>query len=147
MSTLLPSLESPLNQNPSILSSGNDAELEPGAIGNALFPEINAETKGDLGYISPENLQYPKFLGRGTSFSVTREVFHRPGATDYYVAVKRVILSTRTPAKLEQRLSVIRRELRVLMHPHLRSHSCITAILGYGYLRGPAISSLYFNNV
>jgi serine/threonine protein kinase len=102
--------------------------------GHIIYLEIQSETKGQLDYISPEALSAPSLLGTGTSFQVNRELFRRKGGVDYYVAVKRVVTKTMSNEELQKRLSVVKRELRVLMHPPLRTHSCVVSILGYGYI-------------
>jgi len=101
--------------------------------GTIIFSEIVAETKSQLNFINPENLRKVSSLGSGSSFQVNREIFSQPGGPEYYVAVKQVLTRTKSAEGLEMRFSGIRRELRVLMHPPLRSHSCIISILGYGW--------------
>lgn len=93
--------------------------------GNAISSQILAETKGNLPFINPETLERQKSLGRGTSFQVTCELFRKPGGPSYYVAVKHVVKDFSSFAEQERRLAVIKRELRVLMHPHLKTHSCV----------------------
>ncbi|RYN21487.1 hypothetical protein AA0112_g10218 [Alternaria arborescens] len=101
--------------------------------GNIIYTEIQAETRNELNIIGPETLRDPSPLGSGTSFQVDRLLFLRPRWPNYYVAVKRVITRKMTIEDLHQRLSVIKRELRVLIHRPLRAHSCIISILGYGH--------------
>ncbi|OWY47572.1 hypothetical protein AALT_g6607 [Alternaria alternata] len=101
--------------------------------GDIIYTEIQAETRNELNIIGPETLRDSSPLGSGTSFQVDRLLFLRPRGPNYYVAVKRVITRKMTIEDLHQRLSVIKRELRVLMHRPLRAHSCIISILGYGH--------------
>lgn len=109
------------------------SNVKPEDKGNIVYSEIQAEAKGELNIIDPETLSNPSPLGSGTSFQVDRVLFRRQGAPDYYVAVKRVITRKMATEDLYKSLSVIKRELRVLMHPPLRAHSCIISILGYGH--------------
>lgn len=102
--------------------------------------DIHTATSGELAYIIPDHLKDATLLGQGTSFRVTREVYHQP-TTDgptyspYYVAVKRFLSrpGSRHNASSKPPYAGLLRELRVIMHPPLRSHGCVVKLLGYGW--------------
>ncbi|KAI0879575.1 hypothetical protein GGS24DRAFT_3015 [Hypoxylon argillaceum] len=111
-------------------------ELELG--NNVGVYDIIAATKNLLPVIHPQSLQFDKLLGQGTSFQVCREEYHKPLMTPYYVAVKRY----RRPSECQivnrsRRYTGLLRELRVLMHPPIKSHGCIVHVIAHGWSDGP----------
>lgn len=117
----------------------------------ATGPEnINAEdiltaTSGELSHIPASHLRNPMVIGQGTSFRVTREEYHKPASGDgvgqqhhyspYYVAVKRFWTQPggRYNAHKKPPYAGLLRELRVIMHPPLRTHGCIVMAIAYGW--------------
>ncbi|KAF4975868.1 hypothetical protein FZEAL_7401 [Fusarium zealandicum] len=110
---------------------------------NRGLNEVVITVRNELPFIPPDLLHFDSRLGQGSSFEVNKELFSPTGDTPYYVAVKRIITRKdsgtyeETIAELEassRRLKSVTREVRVLTHPKLRSHSCITSAIAWGWI-------------
>lgn len=93
--------------------------------------DILAATKSELSHIASDRLHHASVLGQGTSFRVTREEYHKRGASPYYVAVKRFLTPQNGPKS--GHYQALLRELRLLMHLPLRTHGCIVQAVAYGW--------------
>ncbi|KAI0387559.1 hypothetical protein F5Y04DRAFT_274412 [Hypomontagnella monticulosa] len=101
--------------------------------------DVVTATGNRLPYIHIETLRFDKVLGRGTSFEVRREEYHKPGGSPaYYVAVKRFrSFGGGQMIDRSKRYRAFLRELRVLMHPPLRSHGCMAQAVAHGWFDDP----------
>jgi serine/threonine protein kinase len=97
--------------------------------------DILAAARNELPYIPSHRLTHDMFLGRGSSYQVTREVYANPRVSEFYVAVKCLRTVTESDYVRTKRYAAVLREVRVLTHPPLRSHGCIVPALGYGWKR------------
>ncbi|KAG5757795.1 hypothetical protein H9Q72_014063 [Fusarium xylarioides] len=120
---------------PASVSTG-DSEID-----NNL-QDILMIVRSELPYIQPEFLKFDSRLGAGTSFEVNKELFGFTGESPYFVAVKRLLMdratggTIQTDKKFQQsskRLVNVKREVRVLTHPKLRSHSCLISAIAWGW--------------
>lgn len=101
--------------------------------------DVIAATGHELPYIQVENLRFDKVLGQGSSFEVCREEYCKREGTPYYVAVKRFRSHKGGGRSTDRRkrYTGFLRELRVLMHPPLKSHGCIVQIVAHGWINDP----------
>ncbi|KAM7216775.1 ankyrin [Rhypophila decipiens] len=95
--------------------------------------DIVAATKNEVPFIESVALRFDKVLGHGTTFQVAREIYNNPGGLPYFVAVKRLLPRPDAPNNTSKRYAGVLRELRVLTHPPIRSHGCISQVIGYGW--------------
>jgi serine/threonine protein kinase len=104
--------------------------------------------RNEIPFAEPEFLRFNIHIGRGSSFDVSKELFGRGDEQPYFVAVKRLVMSdemksTNWPnpqlGKYSKRLLSIKRELRVVTHPKVRSHSCLLSAIAWGWEPDPWI--------
>lgn len=95
---------------------------------------ILAAAKNNVPFIDPSQLEYDRYLGAGTSFVVTLEMYTpRHPDSPYFVAVKRMKLTGKTPIQKRQISRCVMREIRVLMHPAIRNNGYIIPLLAFGW--------------
>ncbi|CZS79331.1 unnamed protein product [Fusarium graminearum] len=120
---------------PSSVSTGN---LET----DNILQDVMMLVRNELPYVQREFLKFDSRLGAGTSFEVNKELFGLTGESPYFVAVKRLVMDSvtggtkQTAEQLKQsskRLINVKREVRVLTHPKLRSHSCLISAIAWGW--------------
>ncbi|KAL8693855.1 MAG: hypothetical protein Q9218_001411 [Villophora microphyllina] len=107
---------------------------------SAGLMSILAAIGNQLDILQPESLLYDEYLGKGSSFEVSRQFVTRVTDKDWephYVAVKRIVVSEDSQGNVQRQFDSIMRELRVLTHPGLKSNSSIVSILAYGWARTP----------
>ncbi|KPA40819.1 tkl protein kinase [Fusarium langsethiae] len=107
-----------------------------------ILQDVLMLVRNELPYVQSEFLKYHSRLGAGTSFEVNKELFGLTGESPYFVAVKRIVMD-RVPGGTKQtaeqvkqsskRLINVKREVRVLTHPKLRSHSCLISAIAWGW--------------
>ncbi|KAM0490739.1 hypothetical protein ACHAP8_011284 [Fusarium lateritium] len=119
-------------------SSASTGSLET----DIILQDVMMLVQNELPYVQPEFLSFDSRLGAGTSFEVTKELFGLTGESPYFVAVKRLVMdrvtggTKRTTDQLKQsskRLINVKREVQVLTHPKLRSHSCLISAIAWGW--------------
>ncbi|KAJ3539275.1 hypothetical protein NM208_g5557 [Fusarium decemcellulare] len=102
--------------------------------------------RNEIPYVQPEFLKFDSHLGQGSSFEVNKELFGLTGEQPYFVAVKRLVMSNEAnstkQSDTERRASSrhlisVKREVRVLTHPKLRSHSCLISAIAWGWEPDP----------
>ncbi|KAM0429998.1 hypothetical protein ACHAPT_006004 [Fusarium lateritium] len=108
-----------------------------------LLRDVMMIVRNGLPYISHEFLRFDSHLGQGTSFEVSKEVYRNLNEDQpHFVAVKRLVMRRETNAPEEsarelraesRRLINVKREVRVLTNPKLRSHSCLVSAIGWGW--------------
>ena len=99
---------------------------------------ILAAVGPQLPLLQPVSLSYDKFLGRGSSFEVSREMVTRVDDQEWephYVAVKHIVIAESSLATVRKQYDSVMRELRVLTHPGLKDNNYIIPILAYGWTR------------
>jgi serine/threonine protein kinase len=106
--------------------------------------------RNEIPYVEPEFLKFNSHIGRGSSFDVSKELFGRGREQPYFVAVKRLVTgnevkSTNRPntqlGEYSKRLVSVKREVRVLTHPKVRSHSCLLSAIAWGWEPDPWIGN------
>ncbi|KAI1399456.1 hypothetical protein F4819DRAFT_488563 [Hypoxylon fuscum] len=112
----------------------------------SLLQDVLTTVRNELPHIEPHYLVFHSCLGQGSSFEVNKELFHPSGEPAHYVAVKRILMrhgsddSIKSDEDLQaesRRLANILREVRILTHPKLRSHSCLVSAIGWGGMPDP----------
>ncbi|KAK8122857.1 serine/threonine protein kinase [Apiospora sp. TS-2023a] len=89
---------------------------------------------GELPHIAPESLKRDIHLGRGSSFQVSRDEYHKHGGTPYYVAVKRFVdFSVGDTGRVAHHHASFLREVAVLLHPPIRTHGCFIQTIACGW--------------
>lgn len=95
---------------------------------------ILAAAKNNVPFIDSSQLEYDRYLGAGTSFDVTLEMYTpRYPDSPYFVAVKRMKLTGKSPIQKRQISRCVMREIRVLMHPAIRNNGYIIPLLAFGW--------------
>ncbi|KAG5660855.1 hypothetical protein KAF25_002498 [Fusarium avenaceum] len=106
--------------------------------------------RNEIPFAEPEFLRFNSHIGHGSSFDVSKELFGRGGEQPYFVAVKRLVIgneskSTNQPnaqlGEYSKRLVSVKREVRVLTHPKVRSHSCLLSAIAWGWEPDPWIGN------
>ncbi|KAI8652725.1 Protein kinase domain-containing protein [Fusarium keratoplasticum] len=108
-----------------------------------LLRDVMMIVRNGLPHVAHEYLRFDSHLGRGTSFEVSKEIYSNPiGEQPHFVAVKRLVMRRETDAPEEsarelraesRRLVNVKREVRVLTHPKLRSHPCLVSAIAWGW--------------
>ncbi|KAF7554598.1 hypothetical protein G7Z17_g2802 [Cylindrodendrum hubeiense] len=121
-----------------VAESQSSWKFEPGRI----LQEILIAVRHELPFIQPEFLEFNSRIGQGSSFEVNKELFKPANETTHFVAVKHIVLtpvdySEESRAEMQavsRRLASVMREVRVLTHPKLRSHSYLVAAIAWGWI-------------
>ncbi|KAI2468565.1 ankyrin [Annulohypoxylon bovei var. microspora] len=114
--------------DPVAATASNITKLE------ATFSSIISVAGVQVPMILNTDISFDKFLGRGTSFEVNREIFRSrfDNSSPHYVAVKHVVQTSDTDMQRRRNDSVTR-ELRTLTLPALRGSPNILPLVGYGW--------------
>lgn len=117
---------------------------------DSILQDVLMIVRNEMPYVQPEFLKFSSRLGAGTSFEVTKELFGLTGEQPYFVAVKRLVLDRGTGSTKQtkeqikessKRLINLKREVRVLTHPKLRSHSCLISAIAWGWEPDPTFGN------
>ncbi|KAF4962740.1 hypothetical protein FSARC_9188 [Fusarium sarcochroum] len=115
-----------------------------------ILQDVLMLVRNELPYVQPEFLKFDSRLGAGTSFEVNKELFGLSGEQPYFVAVKRLVMdrvtggTSQTKTQLQEftkRLIHVKREVRVLTDPKLRSHSCLISAIAWGWEPDPTFGN------
>ncbi|RSM12576.1 hypothetical protein CEP52_002345 [Fusarium oligoseptatum] len=123
--------------------NGSRSLTRANAESDDLLRDVLMIVRNGLPHVAHEFLRFDSHLGQGTSFEVSREIYSNPiGEQPHFVAVKRLVMRRETDGQEEsarelraesRRLINVKREVRVLTHAKLRSHSCLVSATGWGW--------------